>query len=102
MKYMFQLGYQFLNRVSDLDLNGRQYYKEDQDENSYCGSSTELELINAIFGKGSRQEQIDKSQVITKLKKHSDVQKFLGIFNDGKVAHDEQFNVMDTVNNSAK
>ena len=29
MKYMFQLGYQFLNRVSDLDLNGRQYYKQD-------------------------------------------------------------------------
>ena len=88
--------------MSDLDLNGRKYYKEDQDENSYCGSATELELIDSIFGKGNKQEQIDRSQVISKLRKHGDVQKFLAIFNDGRVAHDEQFNVMDAVNNSAK
>ena len=59
-------------------------------------------MINSIFGKGNKQEQIDRSQVVSKMKKNGEVQKFLAIFNDGKVAHDEQFDAMDTVHDSAK
>jgi hypothetical protein len=98
MKYLFQLGYQFLNRVSDLDLSGKQYYRAEHDENAICGSKAEIDFVGSVFGK---EGQVDRGQVVQKLKRHVDVQKFLAIFNDGKVGLDEEF-ADETMNNSAK
>ena len=66
LKYIFQIGYQLLNRITDLDLINNPQIVNEKDLNSSYGSQVEFDLVEALYGpeKPDRPDSVEISSVI--------------------------------------
>ena len=91
-----------MNRITDLDLNFKAYYKADQDEKDMCGSQAEMDIIDHLYNGPSKKTQADRREVVTQLRKNEDVQRFLAIFHQGKVASEMKTSLLDKLMNNVR
>lgn len=95
--YIFQIAYQLLNRITDLDLIKDPYVKggdggakkprREQDQEGQFGCQAELELVESLYGKvPDGTEVVEAKQVIMKISVNEEIQRFFQIFQYGKIS----------------
>lgn len=85
-RYMFQIAYQLLNRITDLDLIGDPLIRGEQDFETQYGCAAEYGLDKELFMSGGEvQEEVDFKTCVTKITKQADIHRFFQIFKSGKI-----------------
>ena len=86
IKYIFQVAYQLLYRITDLDLVGKPFQAAEQDSYADYGSQAEVELLAELYGAPpQRKEHSDSRSIVQRLQDHPDIQVFFKIFQVGKI-----------------
>lgn len=74
IKFIFQVAYQLLYRITDLDLVGKPFQAAEQDSYADYGSQAEVELLSELYGAPPMsKEQCDSRNVVQRLQDHPDI-----------------------------
>ena len=86
-KYIFQLGYQLLACITDLDLIQNPFMEAVKDPGTLYGSKAEWDMTSQLYGVevGAQEASVELSSVSKSLSSCSDVLKFFQIFQQGRI-----------------